>query len=384
MFLTRRRDILYPRIILILFITQICLAVACSSAGKSSPKEENVIEIRHAAGFNVSRTNSYVAIEINDPWKKGSLLRKYILIDRNKPIPDSLPTGLILRTPIRRLAVYSAVHAAMIEELGETDKITGVCEPAYISLTSIKEGIADKSIADFGNAASPNVEKIIAAGIEFIIATPFQNADYGTVGKIGIPIIEFADYMESTPLGRAEWIRLFGFLFNKEEQADSIFNETETRYMSLKEAAANATPKPTVFSEQKYGSSWYVPGSDSYVANLFRDAGASYIFDDIKGSGSVPLSFETVLNRAQHADFWLIKYNSPQLKNRRSMKDEYSPYEKFDAFQTGSIYICHTGQMPYYEETPIHPDYILRDYVRIFHPDILPETTLMYYEKIEN
>ncbi|MDR0536633.1 MAG: ABC transporter substrate-binding protein [Tannerellaceae bacterium] len=366
-----------------LLLVMICLASACSRAGKSSPNDAVPVDIRHAKGLCVSRSDDYVTVEITDPWNADKLLQRYILIERSKSIPEKLPQGTVIRTPIRRLAVYTAVHAAMIEELDETQSIIGVCEPDYITLPSIKRGIADGTMADLGMSSSPNIEKMLDTGVEYIIATPFQNADYGAAGKTGIPIIEGADYMEITPLGRAEWIRFFGLLFCKEAKADSIFSTTESQYTELKALVSQSTSNPTVLSEQKYGSSWYVPGHDSYIANFFRDAGATYLFDDVAGTGSVPLSFETVLDRAIHADIWLIKYNSLQNKTYRELRGEYSLYEKFDAFKNRNIFTCNTGSKPYYEESPVHPDYLLRDYIHIFHPDILPDYILKYYERMQ-
>ena len=248
---------------------------------------------------------------------------------------------------------------------------------------SIQEGLRAGKIADLGEATAPNIEKIIDIGAEIIIASPFQNAGYGPAEKLGIPIIEAADYMESLPLGRTEWIRFYGLLFGKEAMADSIFRETEGRYLELKELAKTVTNRPTVISEKKFGSSWYMPAGDSYVAHLYNDAGADYIFKDLPGAGSTPLAFETVLDKAIHADMWLIKYNQTNDMTYKDLRTEYTPYENFDAFKNRRIYTCNTGIVPYYEEFPIHPDYLLKDLVWVFHPELLPGYTPRYYRKME-
>ncbi|MDR2968610.1 MAG: ABC transporter substrate-binding protein, partial [Tannerellaceae bacterium] len=225
----------------------------------------------------------------------------------------------------------------------------------------------------------PNVEKMIEAGTEYVIASPFQNSSYGPVEKMGIPIIEGADYMEAHPLGRTEWIRFYGLLFDKEEVADSLFRATERRYLELKELAARVTDRPTVVSEKRFGSTWYVPAGESYIAHFFADAGADYQFSDLPGSGSTPMTFETVLDRAIHADLWLIKYNQTEDMTYNELRREYTPYENFDAFKKQSIFGCNTGRVPYYEEFPIHPDYLLKDLIFIFHPELLPGYTPRYY-----
>ena len=165
---------------------------------------------------------------------------------------------------------------------------------------------------------------------------------------------------------RCRWDRPNGYvsmalLFGKEVMADSIFRETEDRYLELKELAKTVTNRPTVISEKKFGSSWYMPAGDSYVAHLYNDAGADYIFKDLPGAGSTPLAFETVLDKAIHANMWLIKYNQTNDMTYKDLRTEYTPYENFDAFKNRRIYTCNTGIVPYYEEFPIHPDYLLKD-----------------------
>ena len=223
---------------------------------------------------------------------------------------------------------------------------------------------------------------MIEIGAELVIASPFQNSSYGPVEKIGIPIIEGADYMEAFPLGRTEWIRFYGLLFGKEEMADSIFIETEQAYLSLKNLTVNIDKRPTVLSEKKFGSSWYIPAGDSYMAHLFEDAGADYMFKDLPGAGSTPLAFETVFDKAIHADIWLVKYNQSSEMTYNDLRSEYTPYENFDAFKKQRIYTCNTGIGPYYEEFPLHPEYLLKDLIWIFHPELVPGYSPRYFSKM--
>jgi iron complex transport system substrate-binding protein len=369
-----------------LFICLIFLAAACSQPGKqvSAVKtNDGPDSIRYAKGFTVERFDDYIAVEVIDPWDTTRLLQRYLLTDRDRPTPAGLPKGTVVQTPLRNIAVYTSVHASIIEQLGEADQIAGVCEPQYMDSPVIREGLRTGRIADLGMATAPNVEKMIDMGVAYIIASPFQNSNYGQAEKIGIPIIEAADYMESLPLGRAEWGRFYGLLFRKEAMADSIFRDTEERYLALKALAQTAVNRPTVLSEKRYGSFWYVPGNDSYVAHFFEDAGADYLFKDVPGSGSAPLAFETVLDQASHAGVWLIKYNQADEMTYNSLRTEYTPYENFDAWKNRHIYTCNTGKTPYYEEFPIHPDYLLKDLIWVFHPELLPGYAPRYYRKME-
>jgi iron complex transport system substrate-binding protein len=369
-----------------LFIGLIFLAAACSQPGKqvtAVKANDGTDSIRYAKGFTVERFDDYIAVEVIDPWDTTRLLQRYLLVDRNQPTPGNLPKGTVVQTPLRNIAVYTSVHASIIEQLGEAGQITGVCEPQYMSSPVIREGLRTGRIADLGMATAPNVEKMIDMGVEYIIASPFQNSNYGQAEKLGIPIIEAADYMESLPLGRAEWGRFYGLLFQKEATADSIFTDTEACYLALKALAQTAANRPTVLSEKRYGSFWYVPGNDSYVAHFFEDAAADYVFKDVPGSGSTPLAFETVLDQASHADVWLIKYNQADEMTYGNLRTEYTPYENFDAWKNRRIYTCNTGKTPYYEEFPIHPDYLLKDLIWVFHPELLPGYAPRYYRKME-
>lgn len=362
----------------------LCFTLSCSVKQSSSEDQSFSSDtILYARGFTIQHFTDYTSVEVRDPWDSTRILQRYLLVDRGALMPGDLPKGTVVRTPVKNIVVYTSVHAAIIDQLGEADKVIGVCEPRYMDTPSIQEGLRVGKIADLGEATAPNIEKIIDIGAEIIIASPFQNAGYGPAEKLGIPIIEAADYMESLPLGRTEWIRFYGLLFGKEAMADSIFRETKGRYLELKELAKTVTNRPTVISEKKFGSSWYMPAGDSYVAHLYNDAGADYIFKDLPGAGSTPLAFETVLDKAIHADMWLIKYNQANDMTYKDLRTEYTPYENFDAFKNRRIYTCNTGIVPYYEEFPIHPDYLLKDLVWVFHPELLPGYTPRYYRKME-
>ena len=358
--------------------------VACTPSGKQTSSKEALSSdsIQYAQGFTVQRFDTYIMVEVRDPWDSNRLLQRYLLVDRTKSVPGGLPKGTIVKVPVKDIVIYTSVHAAIIDQLHETDKVIGVCEPRYMDTPAIQEGIQAGRIADLGEATSPNIEKMIEIGAELVIASPFQNSSYGPVEKIGIPIIEGADYMEAFPLGRTEWIRFYGLLFGKEEMADSIFKETEQAYLSLKDLTANIDNRPTVLSEKKFGSSWYVPSGDSYMAHLIEDAGADYMFKDLPGAGSTPLAFETVFDKAIHADIWLVKYNQSSEMTYNDLRSEYTPYENFDAFKKKRIYTCNTGAVPYYEEFPIHPEYLLKDLIWIFHPELVFGYSPRYFREM--
>ncbi len=260
----------------------LCLTLSCNM--RQSSHSENSLSsdtIRYAQGFSVHHFDDYTAVEVHDPWDSTRLLQRYLLVDRDRPVPGNLPKGTVVQVPAQNIVVYTSVHAAIIDQLGETGRIIGVCEPRYMDTPSIQEGLKAGRIADMGEATAPNVEMMIDKGAELVIVSPFQNSGYGPVEKLGIPIIEGADYMESLPLGRTEWIRFYGMLFGKEALADSIFRQTEKSYLDLKQLVTADMPRPTVISEKKFGASWFMPAGDSYIANMYADAGADYVFKEL-------------------------------------------------------------------------------------------------------
>ena len=363
------------------------LLISCN-ARKSDTHSGNKTDttsyrVDYAEMFTVNRFPEYTEVQVHNPWDTTRLLQTYILVPKSAQLPSPLPEGTLVRTPVSRVAVYSSVHCSMLEQLKSLSEIIGICESRYIIIPEIKSAISEGKIVDLGESYAPDIEKIIDLNPEAIISSPFQNTGYGKVEKLGIPIIEGVDYMETSPLGRAEWIRFFGLFFGKETRSDSIFEETKNAYLALKEIASDVTVRPTVVSEMKTGPVWYVPGGNSYMAQLFADAGADYYWKDVPQSGSLSLSFEAVFDKAHEADFWLIKYNRDKDMTLDDLKADYAANANFKAFKKGNVWGSNSAKVPFYEEVPLHPDYLLRDFILIFHPELLPGDTLRYFNLLK-
>lgn len=357
-------------------LLSLCLVavVSCGGSGNNQdqPEEGVKVENRYARGYTITKYGEYDLVEIADPWNKGRILQRYVLVEKGKSLPDKLPQGTIIRTPVDRVVMYTTIHTSLWEQLGALDNVAGICEPEYLTSAGAIQKLGEGKIADCGKATSPNVEKIMDINGEVIIATPFENGGYGQAEKLGIPIFESADYMENHPLGRVEWIKVFGLLSGKEKQADSLFNATESNYGRLRELAKNEEKRPKLISERKYGSTWFTAGGASYMAVMYRDAGADYILADNEDTGSVPMSFEMMYEKGHDSDIWIFLHDSPYLRTYDDLKGEYTPYENFAPFKNRKIFVCNTVETPYYEYIALHPDYILEDFVKIFHPHLLP------------
>lgn len=367
-------------------VTWVLLLSACGGGSKTSSlqAEGDTVRMKYSSLLQIVKHADYTVVTIRNPWDTLKVLHTYLLADREKPLPEHLPEGTVVRTPLQKSVIYSSVHCSLWSELDELKGIGGVCGLEYIKLTQIQEGCRNGSIVNVGNSMNPDIERIIDLRPDAILLSPFENSGgYGRVGKLNIPIIECADYMETSALGRAEWMRLYGLLLGKEAQADSLFAGIEKEYLALTQQVKSQNLKrPTVISEMKNSSAWYIPGGNSTMGRLYQDAGADYVFAYLSNSGSVPLAFETVFDRGGNADIWLIKYNQPQDKTYSELERDYAPYARFKAFQDRKVYGCNTNHVPFYEESPFHPELLLKDLIKIFHPELLPDYDLKYFSNL--
>ena len=366
-------------------VTIVLLLTACGGGSKTSSAslQGDTIPLKYAENLTLVKGEGYTEARLRNPWDTTALLHTYILVEKDKPLPNRLPEGTLVRTPLSNALVYTAVHCNLIQELGAVESIGGICELQYIKVPEIIEGCRNGSIVNAGEGTNPDMEKIIDLHPDALLLSPYENSGgHGQVEKLKIPIIECADYMETSALGSAEWIRFYGLLFHQSAKADSIFAIVEKNYNELKALAISQPTQPKVMCELKSGSAWYVPGGNSTTGKLYNDAGGDYLFDHYPNSGAVPLSFETVFDKAQDADVWLMKYNQPTDKTLSDIRNDYSPYAQFKAFKDGQVYGCNTNYAAYYEDFPFHPDLVLKDLIKIFHPSLLPEYELKYFSKL--
>ena len=363
----------------------VLLLSACGGRSKTSSTAhpEEIIPLKYAENLLMTKGKGYTRVQIRNPWDTTSVLSTYILVDKYNEMPKQLPEGTLVRTPLSKALVYTTVHCNLIKELGAVQSIGGVCELSYIKVPEIIEGCRNGTIVNAGEGTNPDIEKIIDLHPDALMLSPYENSGgHGQVEKLKIPIIECADYMETSALGSAEWIRFYGMLFHRSGKADSIFAEVEKEYNELKALATSTSVRPKVMCELKSGSAWYVPGGRSTTGKLYHDAGSDYLFSHYPNSGAVPLSFETVFDKAQDADFWLIKYNQASDKTLTDIRQDYAPYANFQAFKQKKIYGCNTAYRTYYEDFPFHPDKVLKDLIKIFHPTLLPDHELKYFDKL--
>ncbi|MDH6355568.1 iron complex transport system substrate-binding protein [Dysgonomonas sp. PH5-45] len=366
----------------------VLLLASCKGDKNTHKQNQGIVttayEVAYAKGFSVVKTADYTEVTVRNPWDTTKILQKYILVDKQKQLPPDLPKGIVVRTPVSNVVAYSTLHCSTLDELNLIGIIKGVCEPEHIKIPFIKEGIVSGSIMNLGLGSSPDVEKIIDLNPEAIFADPIEGRSFGAIEKLNLPIIQTPDYMEPTALGRAEWLRFYSLFVGQEALADSIFNQTRDNYNAIKAKVAKAEKKPSVFFDVMFSGVWYIAGGKSFIANFINDAGASYPWQGDESTGALALTFEAVLDRAEKAEFWLIKYNTPSSDmTYNSLAKENKGYTQFHSFKNKNVYGCNTAYAAYYEDLPIHPDYVLNDFAAIFHPDLFPEYQLRYYKKLK-
>ena len=367
-----------------LWVTVLFLS-ACGgkSSTVSGSAQGDSIPLHYSSNLSLIDYEDYIVAQLRNPWDTTKILHTYVLVDKKQPLPQELPQGTLVRTPLSKAVIYSSVHCSLLKDLGALNSIGGVCDLKYIKLPEIEEGCRNGTITDVGDGMNPNIERIIDLHPDAILLSPFENSGgYGRVEKLNVPIIECADYMETSSLGRAEWMRFYGLLFGKKTEADAMFASVERSYKDLQELVKPISFAPSVMCDLKTSSTWYTPGGNSTIARLYADAGANYIFREDTHSGSLPYPFEVIFEKGQQTDFWLIRYNQPIDKTYKELEKEFAPYAGFRAFKERNIYGCNTNRVPFYEETPFHPDWLLKDLIKIFHPSLLEGYELRYYNKL--
>lgn len=373
---------------LLLFISfLVCIFSSCNgSKTDRCVKGGDTLHFKYARNLEAVKYDGYSVVKLKDPWKPSRILHTYVLAE-NKAVDSKDVKYLkeegasVITVPVKRSVVFSTVHCALLYDLKCEKSITGVCDLKYINIPDIHKRVG-KDIVDCGNGMSADVEKVIDSKPQILIISPFENSGgYGKLEDINIPIVEAADYMESTALGRAEWMIFYGMLYGKEKEAENLFKSIDDNYKALKAEAIKSKVRRSVITELKTGSVWYVPGGKSTIAQMISDANGKYIYAADKSAGSLSLPFERVLDDAGKADVWMYKYDFHPSTMRELMSD-YNGYCEMKAFKSNEVYGADCTFTRYYEEASFHPDRLLRDMIIIIHPD-LRLGKLRYYHKLE-
>jgi iron complex transport system substrate-binding protein len=363
----------------IIFIS--LLFISC----KEEKKQHNTVSllkstIKYAKGFDIVIDGNQKKLIIKKPYQNAK--KYFTFIVGNKTDLDKN----LLKVPVQNIVVTSTTHIPMLELIGVENTISGFPQTKFISSEKTRKLIDNGHIVELGVAQNINTEKLLELSPELVVGFSLNgtNKIYNTILKSKIPVIFNGDWLEETPLGRAEWIKFFGVLFNKEKKADSIFNEIEKNYLTVKKLALEAKNRPTILSGSLFNDIWYIPAGKSFIAQFFKDANTNYLWSDTKGAGSLPLSIESVLDKAQNTDYWI---GCGLLETKNELKTSNRHYASFSAFKRNDIYTFaskkgKTGGLIYFEYSPIRPDLVLKDIIKITHPELLIDYTPTFFSKM--
>ncbi len=362
------------------------LISACKAEKKEFVITKSKTSIKHAKGFDIQLFDDYKKLIIKSPHPDTKEQIEYILLQKGEKTPDGLNGLKIIRTPIEKLVVTSTTHIPMLELLNAETSLVGFPNLQYISSTKTRQLIAGGAIKELGNEQDINTEVLLNLQPEIVIGFSMSsnNKMFTNIEKAGIPVLLNGDWLEETPLGRAEWLKFFGVLFAKEKQADSIFDAIEKQYNEAISIAKNAKTKPTILSGVLFKEVWNLPAGDSFVAQFLKDANTNYLWADTKGKGSLSLNFESVFEKGQQADYWI---DTGIFTSFEELKNANQHYAEFDAFKNKNTYSFanktgENGGVLYYELAPIQPHIVLKDIIKAVHPELLPEYEPFFLEKL--
>jgi iron complex transport system substrate-binding protein len=372
----------------VFFILFSLLLISCqqsNSTQKEVVKNTTNTLIKHAQGFTLEQYDGYSVLEILSPWPDSQKPFRYALIKDKQPA-DSLQFDAKVTVPIQSIVVTSTTHIPSLEMLGVQDKLVGFPFADYISSPKTRALIDANKVTELGGSQEINTEVLIALSPELVVGYGVDgtNKNLNIVENAGIPIVYNGDWMEQTPLGKAEWLLFFGALFDKQEEASLLFNKIEADYNEVKEIAKKANSKPTVISGAMYKDIWYLPKGSSWAAAFIADANGDYLYKDSQGTGSLSLSLESVLVKGQQAQFWI---GPGQFSSLSQIKESNAAYASIYAFKQQNVFsfttnVGPTGGVIYYELAPNRPDLVLKDIVKILHPELLPEYNLYFFSPL--
>lgn len=364
--------------------------IACKDNSTAKPinkDEAKKSSAHYAKGLAIYKQNGYSIVKVSNPWPKANKQYTYILKEKQALIPDSLKQFTTIQVPIKSIVVTSTTHIPSLEMLGVEQTLVGFPHLEYISSEKVRARIDQGKVKELGSNQDLNTEVIIDIAPDLIIGYGIDNNNptLDNLQKSGLKVMLNGDWNEQTPLGKAEWIKFFGALYGLDAKANSIFTNIETEYKKTTQLALTAKTKPAVFSGAMFEGTWYMPKGSSWGCYFIKDASGNYLWSDQKGTGSLSLSLETVLEKAKSAAVWI---GPSQFTSLKEMTDSNPHYSQFKAYQNKQVYSFSTkkgktGGILYYELAPNRPDLVLKDILKIIHPELLPDYKLYFFEKLK-
>ncbi|UHG94282.1 ABC transporter substrate-binding protein [Spirosoma oryzicola] len=348
------------------------------------------VSVRYAKGFSIKYTGPYKIVSIISPFEKKVDTIRYVLVQRGTPPPKGFAASQVIEIPLRKLVAMSSMHVGLAAFLGAEDLIVGLANLKYVSSPKVLRRIETGKIQEVGRDQTINEEQLITMQPDLLMAmgSPTARMDrYRTLRDAGIPVLINSEWVETTPLGRAEWVKLMAALLNKEKLVNQKFGQVENEYKRLSALTQKVSYKPSIISGMNAKDAWFVPDGDSYMTRFFLDAGGSYPWVNRRATGSLPLNFEAVYPIALKADYWL-NVGMMSVDSKESVLARDARYADFKAFKQGRMYsyskrVNAQGANDFWESGALNPQLVLADLIKILHPELLPKHELVYYRQLK-
>lgn len=372
----------------IIFLILFGLFLSCKKTENKNiqtiPTAKN--EIEYSSNLAIYKYNGYSIVKVINPWPDANKDFTYVLKEKNATVPDSLQKYTQLSVPLQSIVVTSTTNVPFLEMLQVEKSLTGFPHTDYVSSEKTRKLIDAGIVKNVGQNERLNIEQLIELAPEAIVTFGVDNNNpmIANLEKSGLNVIIQADWMEQSPLGKAEWIKLYAALFGKEKEGKILFYNIVKNYNEALQLVANQKAESTVLYGSMYQNQWFVAKGKSWVAQFMKDAKSNYLWNDVEGSGSLGLAFENILDKAKNADIWIA---TGSFKNLNELAGNNPHYTQFGAFTNKNVYTFESkmgakGGTVYYELAPSRPDLVLKDYIKIFHPELLPDYNFTFALKL--
>jgi len=376
----------YSCLLAFLLLSSSCRQAPASKTQHSA--KTGCAEIKYAKGFSIDYYDGYKLVSIYSGFGPSADTAAYVLLEKGAKAPAGYQKAQLITIPVQHLVAMSSTHVAQADFAGVSDAIIGLGSFKYITSAVVRKNIAAGKVKDVGVDGTMNDELLISMkpGLVMVMGNPDAKfTKYATLSNAGVPVMLNSEWLETTPLGRAEWVKVMAALTGKEDLVNKKFDTLEKEYHMLAQIGHTARHKPSLISGMPFKGVWNVPDGDSYMAEFFKDAGTNYRWRHIIRKGSLALNFETVAPEALKADFWL---NVGYVDSKTDIRAIDARYADFKPFKNGNIYnnnkrVNDLGSNDYWESGAVSPQLILADLIKILHPELLPDHQLVYYKQLK-
>ncbi|MDY6799806.1 MAG: ABC transporter substrate-binding protein [Bacteroidota bacterium] len=367
------------------------LFFSCQSAKEKDTEEKSqthFVDVKYAQGFSIEYHEQFKLLTIHNPWQGAEDIQYQYALVADEQEDLKMPTEIKkIVIPLKKVVCLSTSHIAFLEILNETESIIGVSGTKFVNNQKLQEKISQNEIVDVGYENHLNYELIAGINPDLVITygVGSEVSSYNQkLNDLGIETMIIPEYLETHPLGKLEWIKFIAALYDKENKAETYFQMVENEYNLLVDIVSSIEREPTVLFGLPWKDTWYVPGGNSFLAKMVDDAGGEYIWRQNNSRESIPLDIEHVFVEANNADVWL---NTGTVKHKHEIVKIDDRFKDFNPYKNSRIYNNNQqenewGGNDYWEKGTVEPNIILKDLIKIFHPELLPNHTLVYYRSI--